>query len=410
MRIIHADWILVPDAAPLRDGAVLVEADGTVVRIGSARDVVADPRAAGLATERIHGVVFPGLVNAHVHVELSALRGKVRVGQGFVPWVKELIGARAAMDEDEERSAIETAVAALRAAGTVAVGEVTNGLGAIAPLARARIGGVAFHEVFSLDDGRARARIAAMPAERAERVPRWPASFRHAIAPHTLYTLGGAVVRDLAAAASADAPTSLHLAEHAGERRALERGEGPVVAWLGEQLKIDAAALPWPKVGPIAAAAALGALGPHVVLVHLTDATAEEITAVKVAGARVVLCPRSNLHIETKLPPVQTLRRAGVALALGTDSLASNASLDLLAEALAIHERFPEVPADELLTWATLGGARALGLSQLGTIAEGTRPGLVAVDGAIEGDPARWLLANLSRPRRILAEAWAEAA
>ena len=407
MRIVHADHVIVPDAAPLADGAIVLDDGDTILAVGEARDVFVDRRYALLPTERIHGVAFPGLVNAHVHVELSALRGRIPAGRGFVPWVRELIAARAAQGERETVEAIDAAASALRASGTVAVGEVTNGLGAVPALARARIGGVVFHEVFSLDDARARARMAAMAEERAALA--WPPSFRYAVAPHTLYTLGADVVREIVQnARTSEGVTSLHLAEHPGERRALERGEGPVVEWLGAQLGIDAAALPWPRLGSVAAADALGALGPHVLLVHLTDAKPEEIALAKARGARVVLCPRSNLHIETSLPPIPDLRREGIPIALGTDSLASNASLDLLAEAKALADRFPEVPANELVSMATLGGARALGMSHLGTVGEGLRPGLVAVEGVIEGDPATWLLRNLDRPRRIVAEAFSE--
>lgn len=407
MRIVHADQVIIPGAPPLVDGAIVLDESGTIVCVGEARDVFVDLRYALLPTERIRGVVLPGLVNAHVHVELSALRGRVGVGRGFVPWVKELIAARAALDESEAADAIDAAVTALRACGTVAVGEVTNGLGAVRALARAHIGGVAFHEVFSLDDGRARARIARMAEERA--ALGWPSSFRYAVAPHTLYTLGAEVVREIVQSArTSGVVTSLHLAEHPGERRALERGDGPVVEWLGEQFGVDAAALAWPKQPPIAAADALSALGPHVLLVHLTDARADELSTVRERGAHVVLCPRSNLHIETKLPPLLELRREEIPLALGTDSLASNASLDLLAEAKALADRFPQVPPSELVSMATLGGARALGMSQLGTIGEGLRPGLLAVEGAVDGDPAAWLLRNLHRPRRLVAEAFPE--
>ena len=93
------------------------------------------------------------------------------------------------------------------------------------------------------------------------------------------------------------------------------------------------------------------------------------------SGASVVFCPRSNLYIEGKLPPLLAAREAGVDVALGTDSLASNANLDVLAEAKALADRFPSVKADDLFTMATWNGARALGRNDLGRIARGARPG-----------------------------------
>src|ERR1019366_1108179 len=148
MRAVHADAIIPGDAGVVRDGAVVVDASGTVVEVGPAADVL--PRHAGLPVERARGVLLPGLVNAHTHLELSALRGQVTGGAGFVPWVEHMIGVRAEAFPEDDAEAIEQAVAELDAFGTVAVGEVTNSLSAVQPLARRGIVGRIFHEVFGI--------------------------------------------------------------------------------------------------------------------------------------------------------------------------------------------------------------------------------------------------------------------
>lgn len=405
MRIVHADHLLLGDAPPVADGAAVVDDDGTIVAVGQARDVLLHPDHARLPTERVHGVVFPGLVNAHTHLELSALRGRVPGGRGFVPWVEGLIAARTELSAEEEEEGVLAAVRELEATGTVAVGEVTNTLAAVHALARAHIGGCVFHEVFGADPARVEVRLRGLALDVLERVSPWPTTdLTYAIAPHTLFTLDRTFARAFVEEArSRGVRTSLHLAEHPAERRALETGEGPVVEWLSRQLRIDASSLPWPRQGPFATADALGALSPHVLLVHLTDARLDELALVARRGAPVVLCPRSNLTIEAQLPPLLAVLQAGIAPALGTDSLASNASLDVLAEARALRARFPTVPGWELVRMATWNGARALGRDDLGAIAPGRRPGLVAVDGVVEGDPCLWLLANLGLPRRFVA-------
>jgi len=159
----------------------------------------------------------------------------------------------------------------------------------------------------------------------------------------------------------------------------------------------------WPGKSPIDLADELGALAPHVVCVHLTDTRAEELALVARRGAPVVFCPRSNLFIETKLPPLLAARAAGILPGLGTDSLASNASLDVLAEARALADRFPTVPAQELLQMATWQGARALGRSDVGRIARGATPGLLAIDGEVGEDPCAFVLRNVKAPRRWIA-------
>jgi cytosine/adenosine deaminase-related metal-dependent hydrolase len=405
MRVFHADAVITGDAGVLRDGAVVVDAAGAIVDVGPASEIL--PRHAGIPVEREHGVVLPGLVNAHTHLELSALRGHVRGGAGFVPWVEQMIGVRAEMVPEEDGDAIEKAVADLDAFGTAAVGEVSNSLSAVRPLARRGIVGRVFHEVFGIERVSLEQRVAGLPAIIAERVGDWPsADLEYAPSPHTLYTTHPDVVRRIVRdARERGTRASLHLAEHAAERRFLEHGDGPIPGWYESRLRIRRDLLEWPGKSPVALADDLGALGPHVLCVHLTDARPEELELVARRGAPVVFCPRSNLFIETRLPPLLGAMAAGLMPALGTDSLASNASLDVLAEARALADRFPTVPASELLRMATWEGARALGRDDVGRIARGARPGLlaIAVDaGAMGDDPCAFVLKNLRSPRRWL--------
>jgi aminodeoxyfutalosine deaminase len=140
-------------------------------------------------------------------------------------------------------------------------------------------------------------------------------------------------------------------------------------------------------------------------VVHLTDARPEELARVAAAGSPVVLCPRSNLHIELKLPPLLDILAAGIRPGLGTDSLASNASLDPLAEARALSQRFPSVPPATLLAMATGWGADALGFSKLlGRLEPGLFPGLLAFAHGAEppSDPERFVLAHPHPARQVV--------
>jgi aminodeoxyfutalosine deaminase len=400
MRAVHADAVVTGDAEVVRDGAVVVDARGTVIDVGPAGEVLA--RHAGIAPERVRGVLLPGLVNAHTHIELSALRGQVPGGAGFVPWVEQMIGVRAEVRPEDDAAAIDEAVADLEAFGTVAVGEVSNSLSAVQPLARRGFVGRVFHEVFGIERVPLEQRVADLPKIIAERVGEWPSpDLAYTPTPHTLYTTHAAVVRRLAREArERGSRISLHLAEHAAERRFLEHGDGPIPAWYEMRLKLRRDLLEWPGRSPIALADDLGALGPHTICVHLTDARPEELEQVARRGAPVVFCPRSNLFIETRLPPLLAARAAGIFPGLGTDSLASNASLDVLAEARALADRFPTVPARDLLRMATWEGARALGRDDVGRVARGSRPGLFAVDGDPGDDPCAFVLKNVRAPRR----------
>jgi len=402
MRAVHADAVVLGDRDPIRDAAVVVGAGCEIVDVGPASDVL--PRHTGLAVERVRGVLLPGLVNAHAHLELSALRGQIPGGAGFVPWVEHLIGARAEEQPHDDRAAIERAVAELDAFGTAGVGEVTNSLAAVRCLAERGLAGCVFHEVFGVELATLEQRIAGLPALLEEVVGQWPTSdLAYAPTPHTLYTTHPLVARRLLDDARRKGlRASVHLAEHAAERRFLEHGDGPIAHWYERRLRLRRESLEWPGKSPIEFADELGALAPHVLCVHLTDARADELDRVARREAPVVFCPRSNLYIEARLPPLIAARAAGLWPALGTDSLASNASLDVLAEARALADRFPAVPACDLVRMATWEGARALGRPDLGRIAVGASPGLFAIETTIpiDGDPCALVIANVRAPRR----------
>jgi len=400
MRAVHADAIVTGDADVVRDGAVVFEDDGAVVDVGRAVDVL--PGHAGASVERLRGVVLPGLVNAHTHIELSALRGRVPGGAGFVPWVEHLIGARAELGPEEETDAVEGAVGDLDASCTAAVGEVTNSLSAVHALARRRIAGCIFHEVFGVERGPLEKRVAALPRSVEERIGAWPSKdLSYSPTPHTLYTTHPDIVRRLVREArERGSRASVHVAEHSAERRFLTRGDGPIADWYEARLRLRRDLLEWPAKSSVDFADELGVLAPHVLCVHLTDASPEELALVALRGAPVVFCPRSNLFIEAKLPPLLSARSAGIFPALGTDSLASNASLDVLAEARALADRFPAVAARDLLRMATWEGARALGRLDVGRVARGARPGLFAIEGHAGDDAAAFVLRSVHAPRR----------
>jgi cytosine/adenosine deaminase-related metal-dependent hydrolase len=346
-------------------------------------------------------LLMPGLVNAHVHLELSSLRGETRSGGGFGPWVQSMMEKRARLLPEQDAEAIEAGVSELLRSGTVAVGEVTNTLASVDALASAPLLGRVFHEVFGM-----RREVAAQMREAARQaraaLGAWPASLSYTLAPHTVYTLHPESVRELLHEVGTDL-TSLHLAEHAAERAFLRDGTGPFAEFLRAR-NLEPADWDPPGVSPVDYAEQLGALRPGVMAVHLCATTRDELSRVAKSGAPVVLCPRSNLFIELKLPPLFDMFEVGLRPGLGTDSLASNTSLDVLAEAAALRDRFPQLPAAEFVAMATWYGARALGLShRVGALAEGLAPGLLLVElPAGETDPYRMLLRSPPPARRVL--------
>ena len=404
MRGFAGSWLLTGDGVtpPIAAGAVVLDGTERVLALGDLASLRG--RFTSLRFETLAGVLMPGLVNAHTHLELSALRGRVAGGRGFVPWVDGLVQLRAQHQPEQDAEAIELGVSELLAAGVVAVGEVCNRLASVAALAAVPIAACVFHEVFGLRRESAEVTLGMAEQERADYGP-WPAHIRYALAPHTPYTLHPKVLETILQRVRAHCGrTSLHLAEHAAERAFLETGAGAFADWLQAR---GTSALDWsaPACDAVSFADRLGALAPDVIAVHLSDARPLEIARVAERKCPVVLCPRSNLHIELKLPPLLDILRAGIRPGLGTDSLASNASLDPLAEARCLRQRFPTVAPLELIAMATGWGADALGFAALlGRLQPGLHPGVLAVMHGLErpSDPARFVLDHERAERRML--------
>ena len=187
MKVLAAPWLITGDAdrAPIRDGAVVVGAGDSIEIVGTQREV-AHLRAEGVAWEEHGAVLLPGLVNAHTHLELSALRGKVPRGGGFAAWAGEMIARRTELSPERDAGALTESVASLERAGTAAIGEVTNTLASHRALLPSRLLVRFFVEVFGLRRDAAAVMVEMAREAIGEAQPRSPAhSF--ALAPNTLF-------------------------------------------------------------------------------------------------------------------------------------------------------------------------------------------------------------------------------
>jgi len=398
IRVYSAPWVLpgrAPGPAVIADGAVALDGE-RVVAVG--------PRA---AVERAHGkgepldaVILPALVNAHLHLELSHMAGRVAGGEGLAAWIQLLLSARAASAELDAEAAPQAMIMAaedLVRGGVAAVGDVSNTLGSVAPLAQAGLAGTVYHEVFGFTPARIGASRAAARAARAEVTP--PPGLRIVLTPHAIYSTQLATIEELLRAG----PGSIHLAEDPDERALCEVGKGAFARML-QAMSGNARELRPKARSAVAAVAPF--LAPHHLAVHCVDVDEDDVALLARTGATVVLCPRSNRYIVGRLAPLPALLAAGIPLAVGTDSLASSPSLAPLAELAALRRAFPGVPARALLPLAWNGPAVAA--PHVGALAPGTAPGVLAapLGGARVADPFEHLVSTLGaeeRPFRWLA-------
>jgi cytosine/adenosine deaminase-related metal-dependent hydrolase len=365
-----------------------VALDGHVILAVGARDDI--ERRYGEA-ERLDAVLLPALVNAHTHLELSHLRGRVPGGEGLAPWIRLLVSARAG--DPRPGRALDQAILDLEEAGVAAIGEVTNTLAALPHLARAGIAGTLYHEVFGFSGARIEASLAAADEMRARAGEPGP-GLAIARSPHSVYSTNPRVLAELLRAG----PASVHLAEDPGERIFCVAKTGPFASLQRMLGPVELRPL-----GRSAVAVAAPHMGPRSLAVHGVDLDGDDLEDLARSRATVVLCPRSNLHVGGRLADLPRLLAAGIPLAIGTDSLASSPSLSPLAELAELARAFPQLSPAHLLPLAWNGAA--VGAPAVGRLAPGSAPGLVAapLDGARPGDPAAWLIEAFGAAERPFA-------
>jgi cytosine/adenosine deaminase-related metal-dependent hydrolase len=375
-RVVRARWVLPIDNAPLSGGWIRIAA-ARIAAVGAGRTPSGAEDLGDVA-------ILPGLVNAHTHLELSWMAGRVPQSGSMVDWIRQLIRARAGGapgGEAAEVAAAEHAILDLRAAGTALVGDVSNTLITIPLLDANGVGGVVFHELlgFSVADPEALVRDAwAKVDDRTSSIDRDRKGLAATVVAHAPYSVSPSLMTAIARAQRA-APLSIHLGESADELEFLRSGRGPFRDLLEDLGVWDAGWTP-PGGGPVDYLLDLEYLTPGCLVVHGVHLTVAELERVRERQAVIVTCPRSNEWVGAGMPPVSHFYASGVPVAIGTDSLASVATLNLFDELAALRRIAPEVSAASLLESATRVGAEALGQGErYGTIAPGKRAALVAV-------------------------------
>lgn len=377
----HARWVLPIAQPPLRDAAVVVEGD-RIAWLGPSADAV--------ATRHEHlgdAVLLPGLVNAHTHLELTGLRGFLE-GLPFGDWLRALtVVRRDVLTTDDLLDASRLGVHEALRAGVTTLADCSASGAPLRALVEAGVRGRVYLETFGPDPRQADASIAALRAGvdrlRADATARVDVG----VSPHAPYTVSEPLFAAVAAYARAEAlPVATHVAESADELRFVRDGDGP----FADRLRARDIPVRGTGASPIALLERVGLLEPSVLLIHAIRVDAADLARIGRGGAGVVHCPISNAKLGQGIAPVLAMRAAGLAVGLGSDSVASNDAMDLVQEARqavllqSLASGTPDaLSAHAALALATAGGARALGLADgstagLGTLVAGAPADLAA--------------------------------
>lgn len=356
---------------------LLLEDDGTVAALLEPGDEGYDLPVA----ERYTGWLVPGFINAHGHLELSYLKGKIRPQTGLDGFVEALMQLRKA-DEEDILQAMQAAEAEMWCNGIVAAGDISNGNHSFEVKKRSKLRYHTFIERFAFDPQRADAAFESGGKLYAE-LSHLPHNNTGNITPHAPYSVSEVLLKQIARhIAQHKGILSIHNQETAGEEELFVQGSGRMKERLRQMgLPVEN----WIPPGVSSLQYVLEQLPPglSLLLVHNTFTGEADIHAAASYPGPVsfCLCPGANLYIENRLPDVRLFREKKLNIVIGTDSLASNTELNIFSELKHIAKAFPEIPAEELFSWATLNGAVLFGWEkELGSFGPGKRPGVVWVE------------------------------
>ena len=385
MRKITADHIFPVSQPPIEKGVVILDEKGKIQKIDNRENH--DP-----ATLEIHkGVIVPGFVNTHCHLELSHMKGVAPTGTGLIPFITTVVQYRDVSQEKID-AAIEKADQEMQEEGIVAVGDISNKADTAAVKKNSPIRYYTFVEMFNfLNDGMAQQTFDGyleVYKKQAE-----GKGNKKSIVPHAPYTVSPKLF-DLINESNSKIKTqkskltiSIHNQETPHEDEFFQKKKGALVDFYkGFGIPIKG----FKKMGKNSIYYAMENMDPshRTLFVHNTMTTAEDIQAAHAWGATNnqqpttnnvfwATCANANLYIENRLPDYQRFIDNGAKMTIGTDSLTSNWQLSVLEEMKTIARYQSYIGFETLLKWATLNGAEALGFEkQLGSIEKGKSPGL----------------------------------
>jgi cytosine/adenosine deaminase-related metal-dependent hydrolase len=385
-RNLSADWIYTVNTAPIKEGVLTVSNDGEIVGVYTAVEAAEK----GLdSIERYEGVLVPGFVNTHCHLELSHLLGKIAEQTGLPAFVKEIVAQRAAADE-VVLSAMKEADKQMYNNGIVAVGDIANQEISLSVKKASAIYYHTFVEVFGFNQPSKPIINNAVKIKKSF----WP--LKTSIVPHAPYSVSEELFRLISEQTQFDDILSIHNQETAAENEFFEKGSG---SFEEMYLRLGVQKEHYHGAGKNSIRYHLPRLPQNnLLLVHNTFTSKADVDFAQSKHENVYwcFCPNANIYIEDSLPDYTQFLDPRVKITLGTDSLASNHQLSILSEMCTLQQNFG-LPFDVLLKWGTLNGAKFLGIdSWCGSFEVGKKPSinLIGVDsqGKIKSDKVKRLI------------------
>jgi cytosine/adenosine deaminase-related metal-dependent hydrolase len=385
-RKFKADHLFTGSEWLSNDSVLITSPDGEIVDIVSATE-------AGEGVALFSGILSPGFVNCHCHLELSHMKGIIPEKTGMVDFLVRVIQQRG-FDAEIIQKAIEEAENSMLQNGIMAVGDICNTPNTVEQKKKGRLLYHNFIETMGFIEHTAAQRFEASRTvyDQFARLYRTPAE-SNSIVPHAPYSVSPALFQMIAHFPGNHLLT-IHSQESAAEREFMEKGTGDFHR-LYQALHIDISFYKPASEDSLRTTLSHFLPNQSLILVHNSNTTKDDLLsiaysprhngsfgpALPIANLFFCVCPNANAYIGNPLPDVDLLRQYKASIVVGTDSLASNHQLSVLAELQTLRQHFPHIETSELLQWATLNGAKALQLDDvIGSFDVGKKPGVVVID------------------------------
>lgn len=400
MRKISANYIFTISSQPIKNGVIIIDDDGTVLEVIKGHQELRNTKQ-GSEIEYYEGIICPGFINTHCHLELSHLRSQISECNGITGFIKEIISIRSDFSDKQIQDAIEEAEAEMIKNGIVAVGDISNNNSTFGQKEKGNLLYHTFIEVFDLNPDKAdevfeKANVLKKQLQQLETL-----NFKlsSSIIPHAPYTVSEKLLKLINKnAIENNSILSIHNQESEAENELFISKSGKIYDAF-KNMGINTDLLRQTGLNSLRSTLPFLIHSFKLLLVHNTFTSREDIRwaekQTKNQESRIknqeqkskiqnpksqilywCTCPNANMYIENKLPNYNYFIEENVRVTIGTDSLASNWTLSVLDELKTIVKQYPEIPLQTLLLWATKNGADFLGFTQLGTIEKGKKPGL----------------------------------
>jgi len=381
MRYISADYIFPISSEPIKNGVIAVDEDGTII------EVISDSKfqISNSEVDYYKGIICPGFVNAHCHLELSFMKDKIAEHIGMTGFIKDILKKRNDYSSDEIDSAIVSAEAEMIKNGIVAVGDICNNDSTFKQKAKKNLQYHSFIEVFNLNPD-----VAEDTFNKGKELVKELNELNCSIVPHAPYTMSEELLVLINNYSKENKSIiTIHNQESVEESELFESQSGlmfETFTILGFNINL----FRHTKKNSLASTLPYLMDARKILLVHNTYTSENDFEFIKsqISNDKTEIyfctCPNANIYIENKLPNYNLFIEQDALMTVGTDSLASNHSLSILDELKTITKHFPEIALQTLLTWATKNGAEFFDFKSLGTIEKGKRPGLNLLNN-IEG-------------------------